>query len=220
MSREFGPRYSEGHDVEEGVLGKINPEAAFEIEKRKNAMEDYITFAEALDIVKKSQPFKDPSDPHEKPFPYDVHATVAKTLELENFEQLRYYTAVRSKLDFFHGVDAFLELQLPDGRTLRVDMDMTTNPQKMGKEHRILVEWPKDGLNLKDPEDKNIFKHLVKKTSGDIVDGFTGQAESNGLIIRSMDLEELQRSRALAAREEEQLVQHARKHQRKGAHAR
>jgi hypothetical protein len=83
----------------------------------------YLPFGKSLELVKAHQPC-DPSDP-EAGFANDLHASVALALGLEDWSELKLFTAVGSPLDFFHGVDAFFEL-----RGKIVTIDVTINPNK------------------------------------------------------------------------------------------
>lgn len=79
----------------------------------------------------------EPSEPKTK-FAYDLHATIAEKLNLEDFEDLEYYTAVETHLDNC-GVDAFFKFKDQDkqGREkfTRVCFDITTNtPEEKRKQ--------------------------------------------------------------------------------------
>lgn len=91
--------------------------------KRRGGPGEYKKYEEALKEVKVDYP-GDPSDPRER-FASDLHAEVAQELGLEDWSELRLYSAVGSSLDYYHGVDAFFEW-----RDQRVTMDVTRNPAK------------------------------------------------------------------------------------------
>lgn len=139
-----------GGMLEEEMLGKTESK----LEKYKLDLKEYITYNDAIEIVKRIQPKdSDPTDP-DPYFARDLHATLAENLELEDYSDLEYYTAVKSRLDFLHGVDAFFEWKLPDGRILRVTLDITKNREK--KEHKAdVVSWvDEEDLDLDDHKEQ------------------------------------------------------------------
>ena len=85
---------------------------------------EYMEYAKAVEDVKKNQPW-DPTDPQPR-FANNLHAEVALELGLkEDWSTLRFYTAIGSALDRYHGVDGFFEFG-----DARVTMDITQNPAK------------------------------------------------------------------------------------------
>lgn len=105
-----------GHLFEEEVLGRCT------VEYREKM--PYEPRAKAIATARKSQPQK--------------QAGVAKILEGEIKRQLgadaELYTAVRTPLDFYHGVDAFVEF-----KGVVVTLDVTTNPHKDACKADLLV---------------------------------------------------------------------------------
>jgi hypothetical protein len=65
-----------------------------------------------------------PSDPENR-LANDLHYLVAEKLGIEDFNQLKFYSAINSPLDYFYGVDGFFEI---DGE--RFTLDITANPHK------------------------------------------------------------------------------------------
>ena len=93
---------------------------------------NYVPFNRSMMVVKAHQPW-DPSDPEPR-FASDLHASVALALNLDDWSELRFYTAVGSPLDFFHGIDCFFEF-----RGLIVTIDLTVDPKKLvGKADLVL----------------------------------------------------------------------------------
>ena len=81
----------------------------------------------------------DPSDPEPR-FASDLHASVALALGLDDWSTLKFFTAVGSALDHFHGVDCFFVFK---GKI--VTIDVTVNSEKLiGKADMV--------LNISDPE--------------------------------------------------------------------
>jgi len=157
---------------------------------------EYINFSQAVDIVKGQQRIQDSTDPR-KPFPNDVHATIAKKLGVD-CEQVHFYTAVGSYLDKKHGVDAFFELDVGDGNVVRTTLDITQNPHKHDYKADVILHWPATGIDTKDKEDKKIWKDKVKETSEELVEFLKTEARIKGEIIRLLSEEEIRESNKIA----------------------
>ncbi|MEK7621833.1 MAG: hypothetical protein AAB415_01510 [Patescibacteria group bacterium] len=112
-----------GHLFEEEVLG--TGWASWDLR-------NYVPFDEALTLVRSHQNWN-PSDPTTRRA-NDLHAEVALALELENWQELCFFSALKSPLDFFHGVDGFFEFR---GRV--VTIDLTTNPHKDRAKARFVL---------------------------------------------------------------------------------
>ena len=153
------------------LLGDVRHESKEYKEALKNLGVDgrgYLTFKEALDLVKKFQPIdnetkklQDPTHP-KKAFPNDLRIAIADALGLattEELNRLKYYTAVGSPLDLFHGVDAFIELEgkTPEEQSRIVTFDVTLRTEaaaKRGANADVIIRE----LNAEDK--KQYFKNL------------------------------------------------------------
>jgi len=184
-----------GKISESEVLGETKTEQA---EAKREFGGEYIGFRQAVDLVKDVQPFKDPADPHEKPFPHDLHATLAEALSLDNYEQLRFYTAVGSYLDKKHGVDAFFELDLGNGKSARATLDMTQNPKKQDYKADVVFQWPSEGLDRKDPGDRAAWQDKLREVSKELKDVLEAEARLAKTNIRSLSEKEIEESRRIA----------------------
>ncbi len=80
----------------------------------------YVPFRQAMEEVKKLQPW-DPSDP-ELPTANDLHASIATELRLDDWSELKLFTAVGSPLDQFHSIDAFVEFR---GKVVTIDLTVS-----------------------------------------------------------------------------------------------
>jgi len=107
----------------------------------------YLSYNEAKKIAKQNQPY-DPTDP-EPDFANGLHATVAEKLGLDDYQDLGFYTAVGSVLDYLHGVDGFFEYKTKDKGAIVVTMDITINPRKDSCKADVLIELPTEGLDRK-----------------------------------------------------------------------
>ncbi len=155
--KRFDGSHVSGSVVEKELLGEVGREY---VERFKGA--EYVPYCQALAMVKESQPF-DPADPEPR-FASDLHATVADKLGLEDYSQLKFYTAVsKTHLDVFHGIDAFLEFQYGDDvkGVVMATMDLTTRPKKLWKAD-VLIVVPDEGFDFKDSEDKQKCMRVIE----------------------------------------------------------
>lgn len=169
------PGYT-GHLIEKELFGV--PESSKnmpEIEKKFREA-GFIKMRDAMSVIKRYQPEgSDPSDP-EAGFANDLHATVAELLGIEDYENLRFYTAVGTLIDFKNGVDAFMELD-HEGRTYFVTLDVTANPNKTSHKADIVFHVPMDGIDPK--EDKREYSEILNGTADRVASKFKDLAGIN-----------------------------------------
>lgn len=92
-----GPGIPEGQDLERALLGRAVVDA-------RERPEGYLSFKDALDYARKHQP-----SPFERSKTVkELRAKVALYCDDKN-EAVKFYTAVGTPLDIYHGVDAFFE---------------------------------------------------------------------------------------------------------------
>lgn len=109
-----------GRIYEHNLFGEVktdSPSYKEEIRKCKPDSSGYIPFKCALEVVKKFQP-GDPVNPSHE-FANTIRIAVIDELGIEDPEQMekiRFYTAVGSPLDHWHGVDAFIEVDFGNGK--------------------------------------------------------------------------------------------------------
>ncbi len=114
----------------------------------------YRTYEQSLRLVKEMQPF-DPTRPTPE-FAYMVRRLIFKELELTDEQELRFYTAVGSALDLYHGVDGWFEITRA-GHEVRATIDMTKNDLKdTGYKADITFLVPDAGLDRKLDRDEFI----------------------------------------------------------------
>jgi len=162
IMNKFESAYT-GKLIEEEVFGGLDRE-------RVGVLNDigktYLPYRQAMEIVKKMQPF-DPSDP-EPLFANDLHATITEGLKLDDYDRLKFFTALNSHLDFFHGVDAFFELTLEDGKKIVITLDITQNvSSKDTCKADVLILMPDQGLDPQD--DRKMYTDKIKQTAEEIV---------------------------------------------------
>jgi hypothetical protein len=174
----------QGHIVEAEFLGTVKKEK-YEKSEHPN-LEDYLNFPQSIDLVKRTQPWENPSDP-KIDFAADLRKAVSKKLAAlpDNFsyapEDLEYFTAVKSHLDQWHSIDAFLEyLNRQTNKKTRALIDLTIDPGKeidpAFADQIVLITAPGDGLDKNTKNDLSIWNYLVKEASDQIVQKLlTGQ---------------------------------------------
>lgn len=119
----FNPESRErGTEFEHDLFGQVDVRsAAF-----KRAMTElgadqrgYLKYRQAMELAEKFQP-ADPRNP-KKEFSRDLRLEVADLLEIP-YDDVAVYTALKTPLDIFHGVDGFLKAKIGD-KTFTVTMD-------------------------------------------------------------------------------------------------
>ena len=153
-----------GGMLEEDLLGKI------EREDGRKERGSYLPFKAAIELVKNSQP-GDPTDP-EAGFANDLHTMVAEKLGLEDYSHLKFYTAVGSELDLYHGIDAFFEIDDPrTGKIYRLTLDITLRSTK----EKMFDLKDTEGLELGNKADQVIAveeHELDRESNREGYDGF------------------------------------------------
>ncbi len=119
----------------DGITGKT-----FEIEvlgvcRNVGGEVQYLPYHKAMKVAMSNQPWDDPTDPEPR-FPRDLHFLVCEELGIDCSE-LRYYTAVGTAFDFFHGIDAFFTYKRGD-KVYWVTLDLSLR-QKFEYKADILV---------------------------------------------------------------------------------
>lgn len=147
-SLEQFPRYT-GREFEADMLGEVDifsPKFQEALNKVVITGEDgrrFVSYRDALDLVKKFQP-ADPKNP-KKDFLRELRLAVAEKLGLETTEELETisaYTAVRTPLDVYHGVDGFIEIKSQKQPAEIVTLDLSLNPEKEIKADIFVGELP------------------------------------------------------------------------------
>lgn len=153
-----------GGIAEEELVGKSRYEEITHIAKSHF---EYSTRGSALNLIRDMQPF-DPTDP-EPDFANAVHYYIFEKMGIDA-EQLRFYTAVGSPLDKFHGVDGWFETG--DGNNMKmVTIDVTLNPNKSdGYKADIIFLVPNGGLDRK--VDKEQFIQYSEDLANQVVTKF------------------------------------------------
>lgn len=138
-------------------LFRLQEEAA-----QKGATNRHIPYDKAMELARKFQPF-DPTHPN-KPFARDIRISLLDlminkkliTNSEEDQDRVKFYTAVKTPLDLFHGVDAFIEYKDIDNKRYPVTLDLTLTKSKRVYRSDVVIN------ELPDPElDKEKIKYLA-----------------------------------------------------------
>src|SRR3989344_2682941 len=126
MSKEAKPYQrpeDSGKVSEYFVLGEIRQTEAYIRELKKVQKENgYVSWKDSLRLVRKFSPYN-PTDPHDKPFLNDLRIAFIDELgftEERDMDRVKIFTAVGSPLDFWHGIDTFIEVEDGNGRTSKI----------------------------------------------------------------------------------------------------
>ena len=85
----------------------------------------YFDEKRSFDWVRQNQEWN-PSDPSNK-IANNLHCSVAEKLELDDYNELKFYSALNSPLDYYYGIDAFLEL---DGDVYTLDLSINSHKEE------------------------------------------------------------------------------------------
>jgi len=127
--RRSPKRYEELREEQAGDIKKFIEER---ILKNRHKFLSELDIEEQFKIIEKSQPKNsDPNEPVTN-FADDLHATIVREMGI-SYEDLEYYTAVDSHLDF-KGVDAFFNFRYKDekgrNKKIRICIDVTRNSRE------------------------------------------------------------------------------------------
>lgn len=150
-----------GREFEYDLFDEVNvSDPAFRRELAaavKDAATGYVTFHKAVELAKKFQP-ADPANP-QKDFFRELRIAVADKMGLRTEKEadaVGAYTAIKSPLDIFHGVDAFVSYK-PNGKEFIVTLDATMRGDKTEEEVKADVVI-KDIPDMKEAEGAYLSK--------------------------------------------------------------
>ena len=87
--------------------------------------DNYLPYNQCIELVKKNQPKSwNPADPSSAAG-NDLQALIVEALGIDDYDEVKLYTALHSPLDRYHGVDCFIEYQ-----DRRITIDLTVNIYK------------------------------------------------------------------------------------------
>ncbi|MDO8592846.1 MAG: hypothetical protein Q7R92_03720 [bacterium] len=145
-----------GHLIERELFGGAKPEKNAELKDR------YVKYRDAVNIAKERQPI------HETEFSISLRSKIGEIMEF-GIDKIKIFTAIGTPLDKYHGVDAFVETDLSQGRKVVVTLDVTQNPNK-GDNYKadIVFFVPSDGIDQE--LDKAGYDEIVNEVAQQVVD--------------------------------------------------
>ena len=154
---------------EEDLFGKLRPSRKYiEAHESMANADGYVIRDVAIDIIRKYSN-QDPINPTQ-PFAKELRLAVMDELSFETDQEmnrLKFYTAVGTSADVFHGIDGWFEYVDDDGVRVIVTIDVTKNPKK--------DEWKADVIipEVADPEeDETKFLEETERYAKEIVKQF------------------------------------------------
>lgn len=102
--------------------------------KERTVLIDWVMRHQVVDAEEEISP----TDP-ESPWMNDVHAAIAEALGAE-LDELEYYTAVDSPLDWHEGIDGFFIWRAPDGAKI-MTFDFTISVHKQNEQVDMVIYW-------------------------------------------------------------------------------
>ncbi len=144
QNREVGNFYS-GRELEVDVLGKPKFPPAYEAAYRRLAHEKggYLPYHQAQALIREFNP-DDPTNPKQD-FARDARLAICDALELdeEDMDSVKFYSAVGTALDIYHGVDGWFEIDCEDLKAghlhAEVSLDVTKRADKLDEGHKADV---------------------------------------------------------------------------------
>ncbi len=146
-----GPRdFYSGRLNERDALGDFKRTPAFMRAYRAAANErGYVNYRQSVELVEQHYE-GDPTNPA-KPLANELRMAVIDELGLEtdaDMDRIKFFTAIGTPLDHFHGVDAWIEFVPEVGPPRRVTIDVTLNPNKETHKADVIVqEFPDPSEN-------------------------------------------------------------------------
>lgn len=168
-SEEAVRRLHVAHPEEKAVFDK-KLEGAVVTEFKDNHHSQVLDKEKAFMIIRQAQPRE------REPLADDLYNTIAIELGLEEMDEnedymdLKFYTAVDSKLDGIFGVDAFFIYNYTNPETkeqeeIRVTIDVTTNPAKFKSNSELILHF-----HSGDSESRKQWKEPVAQYGKEIAD--------------------------------------------------
>ncbi|MFA5163660.1 MAG: hypothetical protein WC441_04025 [Patescibacteria group bacterium] len=176
---------------EEFTADKKEKDEMAEYFRRKNLVDKYhneiykfdtyLPYDKAIELVKDCQPFN-PESPSPD-FAKKLHAAIESYIKIGDGLSLKFFTAVNSHLDYFHGVDAFFEISdQSDNIAARTTIDIKKyNPEKAIKADLLMVvtETEKEAYEKDDQAYQDRINQEARKIAVKLLDNFTKRAKKN-----------------------------------------
>jgi len=155
-----------GHMYEADLLGVYKPtkEALAKLRTLKGR-DGYVERGVMLDFIRKN-PSEDPTNPRQ-PFANELRLAIGDALGLvddADLNRLKFFTAVGTPADVFHGIDGWIEYEAKRGNdSVIVTLDATKNPNKETAKADMVIPLIPDA-----EEDEDAFLEAAEKYGKEI----------------------------------------------------
>lgn len=183
---ERGPReFYSGRELEVDLFGKPKfPRGYIETLQRLAGDRGFLPYQKSQELIREYYP-EDSTHPS-KEFARDLRLALCDALELEgdDGDAIKFYSAVGTPLDHFHGVDGWVEIDLDNGKGgflhAEVTLDATKRPEKLEEGHKADVIIG----NVAAPDDEKYLEE-VDKYASEIAELLFSrlQAETNRRVV-------------------------------------
>jgi hypothetical protein len=147
-------------DVEDQKYQERRMQLQEEAKKRGMVLEkdDYLPLEESIKLAMEFQP-ADPANPR-KPFAKEFLLACREKLELdsasqEDMDRLKFYTAVGSPADIYHGRDGIMIFEDFDKKIYEIGVQVSKNPEKLNRSDVLIEE------DVPDPSDDDFDKKIL-----------------------------------------------------------
>ena len=128
--------YASGRMNELDTFGKFLAKEGYQqaLEAVETGEKKYVNHSDSLDLIRRFAT-EDPTNPT-KQFTRELRLAVIDALKLEEDEDLdrvRFFTAVGTPADIFHGIDGWIEYVQPNGKTVLVTLDTSLRKKEEGE---------------------------------------------------------------------------------------
>ncbi len=153
--------YYSGRMFERDFIGVVDVERPEYQAAYRAAVDEggYASYEHALRLAKRFQPY-DPTNPT-RPFAMDIRLELIDLLGIppDQYDRVKFFTAVHTPFDHKHGVDGFLEVEDPKTRMVqRVTFDLSLNRRKERKADILVRELPAPD----DPDPSEANRYLAE----------------------------------------------------------
>ncbi|OHA06626.1 MAG: hypothetical protein A2934_00970 [Candidatus Sungbacteria bacterium RIFCSPLOWO2_01_FULL_47_10] len=171
----------EGVDFEWDIFGSAdikNPEYQKELASMTKP-NGFVFFEQAKKLVKKFQS-SDPRIP-ERPFARELRMEIIERLgfvEEKDMDRVKFYSAIGTPLDIWHGIDAFIEVEQEHGAPIVITLDATmlTKEEKRarGQEIKADVLVSKKDVHI---EDEDELQSHIEKNADSVYEAYVKKRE-------------------------------------------
>lgn len=168
LERKPRPVYF-GHELEMDLLGSVRwPKVFLDAMKPFQRSGGYVPYEKMIQLIRAYYP-EDPTNP-KKEFTKDLRLEIMWALNLKD-QQIRYYNSLKTPLDIWHGVDAWIEIDDPKSNepiVVTIDTTLNTAKQESGHKANLIVG------DVPEPDSKQ-YLPIVERYAKEAVELFQNQ---------------------------------------------